>query len=232
VSTRHVLATPQAAAEAAGRFILDRLEEAIQARQVAAAAISGGSTPRIMLEWMARQSADWQRVHIFFADERSVPPDHADSNFRMARQALLDHVPATVHRIPAELGGTEAATVYAADLREFFPGGPVFDVLHLGMGSDAHTASLFPGLSEVFNRDQTVAAVWVEKLSTHRITLMPRALLAARSTVALVTGADKAKPLAEVFSHPYDPRLLPIQLIRQEAQSLHWFLDKAAAGQE
>lgn len=232
MSTRHVLVSSEAAAEAAGRFILDRLIDAAAAGQAASVAFSGGSTPRLMLEWMGRQAAPWDRIHVFFADERSVAPDHKDSNYRMVREALLDHASgAHVHRIEAELGAPEAAARYDSELRSFFAREPAFDVLHLGMGADAHTASLFPGLDEILDREHHVAAVWVEKLATHRITLMPRVLLSARTTVALVTGADKAKPLAAVLTQPYQPRLLPMQIVRQEARDLHWFLDQTAAAQ-
>ena len=173
-----------------------------------------------MFEWMAAANFDWSRVGLYWVDERCVPPDHADSNYRMTREALLDHVsPASVHRIETEFPPEEAARRYAAELPE------AFDVIHLGMGADAHTASLFPGLVEVHDREKTVAAVYVPKLKAHRVTLMPRVLLAARELVILVTGADKAETLRDVLTEPEDFDRRPAQLVARRA----WFADPAAA---
>ncbi len=232
MNTTHVFDTPTEAAEACGAAILGYLRDAVQANGAATVAFSGGNTPKLMFSWMARQSFDWSRVHIFWADERCVPPDSPESNYRMTREALLDHIqPGGITRIEGELEPAAAAARYRAAL-DRLPGTPAaFDVLHLGMGDDAHTASLFPGLSETQDRDGQVAAVWVEKLARHRITLLPAVLLAARQTAMLVTGADKASPLQIVFKGKPDSLLYPAQIVHREGRAVDWFLDKAAAAQ-
>ncbi len=204
-------------AMACGRYIL----EALAAKPQASLAVSGGSSPRKMFEWMAQQPFDWSRVDLYWVDERCVPPDHADSNYRMTREALLDHVqPASIHRIQGELEPDTAAWFYEAELPERF------DVVHLGMGADAHTASLFPGSSALDDRQGKVAAVYVEKLNSHRVTLLPRMILGAEQLVVLAAGADKAEPLRAVFQEPVDLKVRPIQLVAERAG---WFIDPAAA---
>lgn len=201
-----------------GEFILKTL----QGRNPATLAVSGGSSPKRMFEWMAWQPFDWKALRLFWVDERCVPPDHAESNYRMTREALLEFVrPGAVHRIEAELPPQEAAARY----REVLP--DRFDLVHLGMGADAHTASLFPGLPEIEDRTGTAAAVRVEKLNAYRVTLLPRMILGAQKIVVLATGADKRATLQRVFSEAYNPMVLPIQLVADRAD---WFLDPAASG--
>lgn len=225
--------TAQQAAEACGAEILRALGEAIAINGRASVAFSGGSSPKRMFAWMASQPFDWSSVEIFWVDERCVPPDHADSNYRMTRETLLDHIRAGgIHRIPAELPPAQAAARYRDDVIATLGPAPRFDVIHLGMGADSHTASLFPGLAEIYDRTGIAAAVWVGKLEAHRVTLLPRVLLDARQIVMLVTGEDKAPALREVFRGRYDPLTHPAQLIHRHAPLAEWFLDRAAKGQE
>lgn len=183
-----------------------------------------------MFEWMAQQPFDWSAVDIFQVDERVFPPDHPQSNYRMLREALLDHVaiaPQQVHRMKGELDPAQAASEYAAEIESVMgPGIPVFDVIQRGMGSDAHTASLFPGEPKIEDVSGVVTAVWVEKLKQNRITLLRAPLEHARATVCLITGVDKAAPLSRVLSRPPDFMRLPAQIKSPETE---WFVDTDAA---
>lgn len=218
-------------------LMVERLKQALEERPFATLAVSGGSTPAKLFPILAAAPLPWDRIHVFFADERMVPPDHESSNYRMARALLLEPagVPeGNIHRIHGELDPDEAADLYEEEIAKVFALDeeeddiPSFDVLHLGMGADAHTASLFPGESAIDNLDDLCAAVYVEKLAMWRVTLLPVVLQAARCTVFLAAGADKAEPLRRVLSEPYDPRRLPAQLVRHNLE-VRWFLDRAAA---
>jgi 6-phosphogluconolactonase len=222
-----------AAARACAGFLIARLEEALSEKEQATLAVSGGTTPKPMFDAMAARAFPWARVHVFWVDERAVPPTAPESNYKLAAEAFL--IPArvprrNVHRIRAELMPEVAARSYEEEIRDFFGlergEMPHFDVIHRGMGSDAHTASLFPGEPLIDNRQAIAAAVHVAKLGQWRITLLPGVLEAARNTVALVCGADKAEPLRAVFQEPYAPKRYPAQL---GVQSGTWFLDQAAA---
>ncbi len=233
---RRVSPSPEAAANACGDFILERLADAILHSGRGTLAISGGSTPAIMFRHMAAQTFHWDRVHLFWVDERAVPPDDRQSNYRLARETFIEPAQfpeANVHRVKAELPPADAARLYAVDIRSFFelqPGElPVFDVIHRGMGDDAHTASLFPGEPLIDDRQGIAAAVYVPKMSSWRITLLPGVLLNAATTVVLAAGPDKAEPVHHVFESPYDPRKYPSQLGLQGAGNTVWFLDTAAA---
>jgi 6-phosphogluconolactonase len=224
--------TPAAAAEACGAAIFDLLTAARQQRGTATVAFSGGSTPKIMFEWMTRQAFDWTNIDIFQVDERCVPIDDSQSNFRMMREALLSKAgiaPERIHRVRTELIPDEAATEYAAEIAQTLrltEGDlPVFDVIQRGMGPDAHTASLFPGEPLIENRTGIAAAVWVEKFHQFRVTLLPAVLESARHTVCLVTGADKSAALRQVFKGPRSPMESPSQISSPE---MLWFVDNAA----
>ena len=226
----------KSAAEACAGFIVARIEETLAGNEHASLAISGGSTPRLMFEALAVRRFPWPRVHLFWVDERAVPPTDPQSNYKLAAETLL--IPAAVpqrnvHRIQAELMPDVAARRYADDVRDFFglePGEmPHFDVMHRGIGPDAHTASLFPGEPLIDDREGIAAAVRVEKLAQWRITLLPGVLLAARHTVMLVAGADKAEAVRAVFHETCEPIRYPAQLACAHGRGVTWFLDTAAA---
>lgn len=228
MTERFVLESPAAAAAACGGYILSRLDAALAARGQAALAISGGSSPRPMFEGWTKSGFDWGRVAIYWVDERGVPPDDPQSNYRFAREAFLDPagVPgASIHRIEGELAPQEAARRY----REVLAAVDRFDVIHLGMGQDAHTASLFPGEPLLADRSGDVAAVFVPKFGQWRITLLPARILAARSIAVLATGADKATALRAVWEGDPDTARYPAQILRQAAGDVAWFVDAAAA---
>jgi len=204
-------------------------------------ALAGGSTPRGLYRLLTadayRPQLSWEHFRVFWGDERTVPPDHQESNFRMAEEALLSHVPIPsnqVFRIEGELPANEAAARYEALLREQFrlSSGevPRFDLILLGMGPDGHTASLFPGTSAVTESQKLVAAPWVEKLHTHRVTLTPPVLNAAKHVVFLVSGEDKATALQAVLEGPADPARYPAQVVNPLAGHMVWLVNQDAAG--
>jgi 6-phosphogluconolactonase len=224
---------PVAAAEACGERILSLLEPVIASGEPATLAISGGSSPRPMFQYFARTPFAWDRVHLFWVDERCVPPDDPQSNFKLANDVWLapsDFPRTNIHRVRAELAPADAASAYAEEIADWFGPDdaviPHFDVIHRGMGPDGHTASLFPGEPLVGDQTRLTAAVWVEKMHQHRVTLLPGVLEAAHNTVVLVTGDDKAQVLKTVLHGPYDPMKYPAQIAANKAA---WFADKAAA---
>lgn len=229
MSDLRVFPDARAAAEACAGRIIDILS----ASPRSTLAISGGTSPRAMFETFARTRFDWSRVQLFWVDERCVPPDDGQSNFKLANDVWLTPAKfpaANIHRVQTERDPEDAAEVYSDELRLVFGEGiPQFDVIHRGMGADAHTASLFPGEPLIEDRQGLAAAVYVEKLHSHRVTLLPAVLLAARHTVMLVAGADKAQPLADVLHGPHDPERFPCQLGERDGGNVTWFLDQAAA---
>lgn len=226
--------SPEDLARAAARTFVEEAGKAIAERGRFAVVLAGGSTPKATYEILARDHADevdWPGVHVFFGDERTVPPDHEDSNYRMAREALLDRVPfGSVHRMRGELPPAEAAESYERELAEFFgevP--PTFDLVMLGIGGDGHTASLFPETSALDVTDRIVVANPVLKLETTRITLTAPALNAARRVLFLVAGEGKAEAAEKILGGDADPRAYPATLVRPEGGPT-WMLDRAAAG--
>ncbi len=227
-------ADAETAAESCAGQILDWLREELENREIASFAISGGSSPRRMFEIFSRTRFEWERVHLFWVDERAVPPSDAQSNFKFAQDAWLrpGNFPApNIHRVLAELDPAEAAARYVEGIQQFFdlaPGElPRFDVVHRGMGPDAHTASLFPGEPLIEDRSGIAAAVWVEKFKQWRITLLPGVLMAARHTALLVAGSDKTAALCSVLNQPFDPLQYPAQIA--SGLGAVWFVDTAAA---
>ena len=221
------------AAQACGAATFKLLDESRSANGRAVFAVSGGSTPRVMFEWMAKQGFDWTGVHLFWVDERCVPPDDQQSNYRMTREALLDHVsipPGQVHRIKGELPPPEALRLYLDEIRGVLGNRPVFDLIQRGMGPDMHTASLFPGEPLIDDHRNLVAPVYAEKFHQWRVTLLPTVLEAARNTLMLAAGDDKAEPLKAVLREPYDPKKYPAQIATYDDEGAIWFLDKAASG--
>ena len=228
-----VYESPEELAEAAAREFVAKAGEAIEERGRSAVVLAGGSTPKATYGVLARDYAgriDWSKVHVFFGDERTVPPDHEDSNYRMARETLLDHIRVgSVHRIRCELPPDEAATAYEQELRDFFGEElPRFDLILLGIGADGHTASLFPETPALEVADRWVVSNPVPKLDTNRITLTVPVINAARSVDFLVAGEDKAEALKEILEGDADPRKYPARLI-QPPGGPDWMLDRAAA---
>jgi len=240
-----VFQTPQAVAEAAAKMIVEAAREAIAARRYFSIVLSGGSTPKLLYEILASNAyidqIEWKKVEVYFGDERAVPPAHPDSNFAMARDALLSQVPVdsrNVHRMEGERDPETAAREYGRLLKKHFgdvePGkGP--DVTLLGMGDDGHTASLFPqtpALKEVRHR---CVAQFVEKSTTGaswRVTLSAPFINSSRLVLPLICGANKAAVLKQVLTGPRDPEKLPMQLIAPAPPGRAVFLVDEAAGRE
>jgi 6-phosphogluconolactonase len=230
-----ILANAQEAADACAAHILGVLSRALATQAQATIAISGGSSPKLLFATLAKASIDWSKVHFFWVDERCVPPTDSQSNFKLADDALFTpaRVPSgSIHRIYGELPPEAAATRYNEDIQAFFSLAdgrlPAFDVLHRGMGPDAHTASLFPGEPFIQDRTGVAANVWVEKVHMHRITLLPGVLLAAKNTILQVSGEEKADALEHVLRGPEDWMQYPCQIASRDERAT-WFLDRAAA---
>lgn len=233
-----VFNNPEEVATAAADRFVQAATEAITSRGRFDVALSGGTTPKRVYQLLAsnayRDRIDWTRVHIFFGDERCVPLDDRESNYRMAREALLSHVPIPSENVSPMQGEGDPnlnAQKYEQELRRSFNNveWPTFDLVLLGLGEDAHTASLFPGTNALHEDKSWVVANWVEKLNTWRITLTAPAINHAARILFLVTGRGKAKPLSTVISGPVDTEEFPAQLIKPTNGSLEWLIDQAAA---
>ncbi len=204
-------------------------------------ALSGGDTPLRLFELLAgspyRERVPWKRVLVFWGDERTVPPDHPDSNYGAAHRMLLARVPipkGNVHRIKGESDDPDAAAdAYEAELRDAFRLDegefPRFDLVYLGMGADGHTASLFPGTQALVEKRRLAVASWVEKLGTHRITLTYPVFNKAATILLLVAGDDKAETLRAVLNGDPEKPEYPVQLIRPGNGELIWLVDRGAA---
>jgi 6-phosphogluconolactonase len=234
----------QLAARAAGR-VTQLIEEAAATRGAVLVALAGGTTPRRLYANLAdpnqpwRDRIPWRDVHVFWSDERHVPPDHSDSNYGMAKAALIDHVPIPadhVHRIHGEIAdASDAAADYERTLNvvSAFRRTSLFDLTLLGLGEDAHIASIFPG-SELMNAGHPftggrIAAVWAPHLSAWRITLTPEAILDSRAILVLVAGANKASAVQAALEASLEVKRYPAQLLRAAGDRVEWFLDRAAA---
>ncbi len=233
-----VFETPEQVAMAAAERLVKLAQTSIHDNGLFTVALSGGNTPRLLYELLAQEAfkdrVDWSVVHTFFGDERMVPADHPDSNYRMAREALLSHMPIpdeNVHRMNGIGAAVTNAGVYEKELRKFFAGSewPRFDLVLLGLGKDGHTASLFPGTSALSEKHAWVVANWIDEFQSSRLTLTAPAINAAANVDFLVTGADKAQALATVLEGPSHPEQLPAQLIRPESGSVTWLVDRQAA---
>ncbi len=232
----------QALARLAAQHFVEQAERAVAARGMARIAISGGSTPKATFQlladpaqpWLTR--IPWSKLDLWWVDERCVPPGDPDSNYRMTREAMLDHVPLTpaqIHRFEGELEPEAAAARYESELRNSFrlEGAelPRFDVVQLGMGPDGHTASLFPHTQALYELGRLAVANWVEAKDAWRVTLTVPVINRASHAFFLIGGADKAQILREVFTGPRDPERLPSQLINPAGGILTLLLDRAAA---
>jgi 6-phosphogluconolactonase len=238
-SNIRILESDEEVARAAADCFVDIGLSAISALGRFSVVLAGGSTPRRTYELLAteehRNRIPWPKVHIFFGDERCVPPTDATSNYRMADEAMISRLPIpthNVHRMAGEGDAVANASLYQSDLQTFFDEAPWprFDLVLLGMGNDGHTASLFPGTRALSEGEAWVRANWVEKLNAYRITLTPPAINNAANVIFLVTGAGKAKSLLQVLRGAREPQKLPAQLIQPAAGSLLWLVDKTAAG--
>ena len=215
--------------------------EATSAGQRFAVALAGGSTPRGLYTLLAtgaqfRTAVPWDQCEVFWGDERHVRPDHADSNYRMAREAMLSRVPvpeAQIHRIAGELADPDAAaTEYEGVVRQVLAGRgevPAFDLILLGLGADGHTASLFPGTTALTERQRLVVSTRVDKLGASRITMTLPLIYASRQVLFLAAGADKAPAVRDVLvAGPQGPDL-PARLVSPPDGRVRWVIDQAAA---
>lgn len=211
-------------AAAAASWIAAMLSDTIHQRGQATIALSGGSTPRATYHELAtRSDVLWSALTVLFGDERAVPPTDPASNYRMACESLLDHVPVArshIHRMQAERADLDAA---ARDYARLVP--DHIDVLLLGIGPDGHTASLFPGAAALDERERLVVPVQSPFPPPMRLTITPPVIAAARHVAVIVGGADKAGVLVRALEGPFDPHVLPVQLARRGA----WFVEREAA---
>ncbi len=226
MSTELVIVRREAFANLAARRLITEIQRILEDQDRCSLALAGGSTPRPVYERLAAELPDrgpWSRIDVFFGDERCVPPTDPASNYRLAKEALLDRVPIIapqIHRMEGERADhDEAARAYEAIL----PGR--LDLLVLGLGNDGHTASLFPGAVSLAETHRRVLAVTAPKAPFGRLTITPPMILQARLTVMLVVGADKAEALARAVDGPYAPDSTPGQLARTGL----WMADTAAA---
>ncbi len=228
-----ILANREELIDRALDILLAKITDALQSRNQFTIALAGGSTPKPLYEALAQKPLPWNQIHVFWGDERYVRPDHPDSNQLMARQAWLDQVnfPAThIHPIPTAANNPKAdAEQYNRELEQFFdlyPGEfPTFDVVLLGMGDDAHTASLFPHTEALTVEDRLITVG--NKDGQPRLTFTVPLINHARCVMFLVTGANKQEPLAQVFASKADAMTYPSRLI-QPVGELWWLLDAAA----
>ncbi len=230
-----------AIAKRAAQEFVQAAAAAVRAKGSFNVSLAGGSTPKALYSLLVndpalRSQLPWDKMHLFFGDERHVPPDHPDSNFRMATEAMISKSPlkpAQVTRIKAEYPDAErAALEYEKALREYFKlkdgEFPRFDLLLVGMGSEGHTLSLFPGTKALHADGRIVVSNWIGKLYTERITLTAPAANNAAEIIFMVTGADKACALKAVLEGPFEPEQLPAQLLQPKNGKLLWLVDAAA----
>ncbi len=227
---------------AAAEEIIFQSAESIATHGYFALALAGGSTPRQLYTLLANKELsariNWSCVYLFWGDERCVPPDHSDSNYRMAYDSLIKRVPipaSNIYRMQGEQRPEQAAEHYQRMLQHFFTTPladepmATFDVVLLGMGTDGHTASLFPGTAAIQEQTRLVIAHYIEQLQAWRITLTPVALNHARHIVFLVAGAEKAERLRQVVQGDEQPEVLPAQVVRPVHGKVRWMVDAAAA---
>jgi 6-phosphogluconolactonase len=240
--TYHVLPTPAATARAAAQLFSDVASKAAADRGTARIAISGGTTPESMFQLLADpaepflKQVPWDRIELYWVDERCVPPDHPESNYRMTKEALLSKVPLPaerVHRMEGELDPEVAAARYESVIRNTFrlegAETPTFDLVLLGMGDDGHTASLFPHTEALNEISHIVVPNHVPQKDTWRITLTWPVINQGREVAFLIEGAGKAQVLHDVLLGPYQPDTYPSQIIRPASGRLGLLLDRAAA---
>jgi len=239
---------PEALAHAAAEAFITASRNAIEAYGLFTVALSGGDTPHDTYRLLGTPEfagrVEWERVHLFWGDERCVPLNHPDSNYRLVRDTLLDRVPipaAQVHRIRGELAASQAAVMYEGELRAFLieRDGKIdpslreqrtFDFVFLGMGTDGHTASLFPGTHALHEEGRWVVTQEPPAPSTiSRVTLIPKVINASTEVRLLITGSLKADTVRLALEGPMRPEMLPVQLIAPRHGAMIWMLDREAA---
>lgn len=229
-----VLATPDDVANAARERFVELGRAAIEARGRFDVSLAGGTTPERFFRLLQRDDLDWTRVRIFFGDERCVPPEHAQSNYRMARESFLERVgvpEGNVERMRGEIEPARAAKEYELVLdARFGPHYPRFDLCLMGLGADGHSASLFPGTSALEERERTCVATWVEKLDAWRITLTFPVIEASACVLFVACGADKRDAFARVTVETPTSDTPPAGLVRPRDGTLEWIVDRAVAG--
>ena len=230
-----ILATKVDLARAAAEHFAHKSSEAVAQKGSFSVALSGGSTPKALYKLLAdpnepfRDKIPWSNIHFYWSDERHVPPDHPDSNYRIANEALLSRVPVTpanVHRVISENPAADAARDYEDTILNQIGGDPRLDLILLGVGNDGHTASIFPRSDVLHETKHLVAAPWVEKLNTYRITMTLPLLNNGASVVFLVSGAEKSQIVKEVLE---GPEKYPAQAVKPTNGELIWMLDQDAA---
>jgi 6-phosphogluconolactonase len=230
-----------AIAKRAAQEFVQAATAAVRARGSFNVALAGGSTPKALYSLLVsdpalRSQVPWDKIHLFFGDERHVPPDHPDSNFRMATEAMISKSPLKpeqVTRIKGEYpDAAQAALEYEKTMREYFKlkdgEYPRFDLLLVGMGNEGHTLSLFPGTKALHADRRVVVSNWIGKLCTERMTLTAPAACNASEIMFMVTGADKACALKSVLEGAYEPEQLPAQLLQPKNGKLLWLVDATA----
>lgn len=232
-----ILETPGDLARAAAELFVAKSSEAVAERTSATIALSGGSTPKLLYQLLAdpnqpfRELVPWPSIHFFWTDERHVLPDDPKSNYRMANEVMLSHVPVArdnVRRVMSEYTAVAAAEDYEQTLLRIVPGKPPrFDLILLGVGTDGHTSSIFPDSEVLHETKRLVAAPWVEKLKSYRITMTLPLINNAASVVFLVSGGEKAEIVREVLQ---GSKRYPAQEVNPINGELVWMLDREAAG--
>ena len=221
--------------EAATEQFVAAARAAIAKRGIFHVALAGGSTPKGLYQKLATspyiEQIDWSRVHLFFGDERCVLPTHDDSNFKMAREAMIDHLPIpqqNVHRMPTELADpTDVATAYAETMADVLKDQPL-DLVLLGLGPDGHIASLFPGTPALDVTDAFTTSLYVEKFDSWRVTMTYSTINAARQVIVFIGGEAKAPIVNDITTDAVTG--FPVQRLAPKGE-YYWFMDKAAAGQ-
>lgn len=233
-----VFRTPDELAGALADFFVQRAREAITARDAFHVALAGGTTPKsayaLLAESPLRDNIEWAKVHVYFSDERCVPPQSEESNFKTADDVFLSRVSIPrehIYRMRGEEYPLEAARAYAELVSENLGQVPLFDLIMLGMGADGHTASLFPGTDPLIDTDLLVRAPYVEKMKTYRLTFTPRVINNSRHAVIATEGSAKAAALHAALEGPHDPIVYPVQIVAPATGSLTWLADAAAAAE-
>lgn len=218
-------------------FIVTHAADAIRTRGRFSFVLSGGSSPKKLFELLSsdehKNKIDWTKVFFFFGDERNVPATHADSNYLMARKAMFEplNIPAEqIFRMNTDLAPADAAADYESKLNTFFKGDKVaFDLVLLGLGDDAHTASLFPNTPVLHEKQKMVVSCFIEKVNMDRITLTAPCINQAHAVAFLVFGASKAEAIKHILHDERNIEKYPAQLIHPVEGQLHWYIDKPAA---